>query len=139
MDYQQIKNFRNEKSSFAAKLGIVVEEVRQGYARAVKTIRSDDTNPLGRAHGASLFAIADTACGSAAASYGFQSVTLNANYNFISGASAGDCITAEARETKHGKTISVYDVTLIDQNEKLVGTATMTFYSLGLPLPLDRE
>ena len=45
-------------------------------------------------------------------------------------------ITAEAREVKYGSTVSVYDVTLTDQNGMLVGSATMTFYCLKEPLDL---
>ena len=136
MDYQKIKNFRNDRSPFAHRMGIVVEQVGPGYARTVKTITEEDLNPLGRAHGAVLFAVADTACGSAAASYGFQAVTLNASYNFLRGAAVGDVITAEAREVKHGATISVYDALLSDQSGKPVGSAAMTFYTLDKPLDL---
>ena len=136
MDYGEIAKYRNNRSRFAQKMGIWVEEIREGYAKAVKTIGEDDTNPVGRAHGAVLFALADTACGSAAASYGFQSVTLNASYNFLRGAAVGDVITAEAREVKHGATISVYDTLLTDQSGKPVGSATMTFYTLDKPLDL---
>ena len=60
MDYGEIAKYRNNRSRFARKMGIYVEEIREGYARAVKTIQEDDTNPLGRAHGAVLFALADS-------------------------------------------------------------------------------
>ena len=52
MDYQKIKNFRNDRSPFAHRMGIVVEQVGPGYARTVKTITEEGLNPLGRAHGA---------------------------------------------------------------------------------------
>ena len=136
MDYEKITLFRNKRSAFAQRMGIVVEDIQEGYARAVKTITEEDTNPLGRAHGAVLFAVADTACGSAAASYGKKSVTLNATYHFLRGGAVGDHIIAEAREVKHGSTISVYDAQLKDQEGRLVGSATMTFYTLDEPLDL---
>ena len=136
MDYGEIAKYRNNRSRFAQKMGIWVEEIREGYAKAVKTISEDDTNPVGRAHGAVLFALAAIACGSAAVSHGYKCVTLNATYNFLRGGMAGDTVTAEAREIKYGNTVSVYDVTLTDQNGTLVGTATMTFYCLKEPLDL---
>jgi acyl-CoA thioesterase len=136
MDYQKVTEYRNRRSAFAQRMGIVVEEIREGYARAVKTVTAEDTNPLGRAHGAVLFAVADIACGSAAAAYGRKAVTLNASYNFLRGCSVGDRVTAEAREVKHGATISVYDAVVTDQNGKPVGSATMTFYTLDEPLDL---
>ena len=136
MDYQKIMDFRNQRSAFAKRMGIEVVELREGYARAVKMIHEEDTNPLGRAHGAVLFAVADTACGSAACSYGKKAVTLNSTYNFLRGGAVGDLITAEAREVKHGATISVYDAVVTDQDGKLVGSATMTFYTMDEPLDL---
>lgn len=136
MDYEKIRDFRNRRSAFAQRIGIEVEELREGYARAVKTITEEDTNPLGRAHGAVLFAVADTACGSAACSYGRKAVTLNATYHFLRGGAVGDRVTAEAREVKHGATISVYDAVVADQNGRLVGSATMSFYTLDEPLDL---
>lgn len=136
MDYQKIVAFRNLRSPFVQRMGIEVEDIQEGYARAVKTIREEDTNPLGVAHGAVLFAVADTACGSAAASYGRKSVTLNAAYQFLRSGAVGDRITAEAREVKHGSTISVYDAVVKDQEGRLVGSATMTFYTLDQPLDL---
>lgn len=136
MDYQKITEYRNERSPYVKRSGIVVEEIREGYARAVKTIQPEDTNHLGGAHGAVLFALADTACGSAAASHGYKAVTLNASYNFLHGCSAGDRITAQAQEIKRGSTVSVYEVLLTRQDGTAVGNASMSFYNLKQPLEL---
>ena len=68
---------------FAQRLGIFVEEIGPGYARAVKDITAEDANPVGVAHGGCYFSLADTACGSAMASHGYYAVTVNASYNFL--------------------------------------------------------
>ena len=78
--------------------------------------------------------MADTACGSAAASLGFRAVTLNANYNYFRSARVGDHLTAEAREAKSGRNICVYEVTVHDQDNRLLGTGTFTFYQLDQAL-----
>lgn len=134
MELDHIRTYRNDRSAFTQKMGILTTEIREGYARAVKTVGTDDTNPVGRCHGAVLFALADIACGSAAVSHGTKAVTMNASYNFLRGCKPGDVITAEAREVKRGATISVYDATLTDQEGRLVGTATMHYYDLKEPL-----
>jgi len=136
MDYQKITDYRNEQSSFSQQLEIVAEVTGLGTATAVKTIRRQDTNPLGVAHGAAVFAVADTACGTAAASYGYKAVTLDASYSFLRSAMVGDVVTATATEVKHGRTISVYDCVVTDQHGRKVGNATMTFYCLGEKLEL---
>ena len=81
--------------------------------------------------------MADNAAGSARAAYGEQAVTLNAQYTFMRAAKAGDVLTAEARETKHGGTVCVFDIRITDQDGNLDGTGTFTFYNLKKPLKID--
>ncbi len=38
MDYQKLKDTRNSTNPFAQRLGIFVEEIGPGYARAVKDV-----------------------------------------------------------------------------------------------------
>ena len=100
MDYKKLRDTRNSSNPFAQRLGIFVEEIGPGYARAVKDITAEDANPVGVAHGGCYFSLADTACGSAMASHGYYAVTVNASYNFLRSAKLGDHLVAEARETK---------------------------------------
>ena len=104
MDYKKLRDTRNSSNPFAQRLGIFVEEIGPGYARAVKDITAEDANPVGVAHGGCYFSLADTACGSAMASHGYYAVTVNASYNFLRSAKLGDHLVAEARETKPGRT-----------------------------------
>ena len=105
-----------------------------GYAKVVKAVTEDDLNPVDVAHGGLFFSMADNAAGSAMAAYGEQAVTLNAQYNFMRAAKAGDVLTAEAREAKHGGTVCVFDIRITDQDGNLDGTGTFTFYNLKKPL-----
>ena len=136
MDFQKVAEYRNNHNPYARRLGIFVEEIGPGYGRAVKTITTEDLNPLNYAHGGVYFSMADTACGSAMASYGHMAVTMNASYNFFRSANPGDRLTAEAHEVKHGQTICVYDVRITDQNGALLGTGTFTFYQLEKAIDL---
>ena len=135
MDYQKIVEYRNARNPYVQRQGIQVEEIGPGYARVTKTVIPEDANPLGVPHGGVYFTMADTACGSAMASYGYKAVTMNASYNFFRSANMGDLLTAEAQEAKHGQTVSVYEVRIANQNGTLLGTGTFTFYQL--PEKLD--
>ena len=115
MDYKKLRDTRNSSNPFAQRLGIFVEEIGPGYARAVKDITAEDANPVGVAHGGCYFSLADTACGSAMASHGYYAVTVNASYNFLRSAKLGDHLVAEARETKPGRTLCFYEVEIRDQ------------------------
>ena len=136
MNYQKMADYRNSHNPYVQRQGVFVEEISPGYARITKTVVPEDANPLGVPHGGVYFTMADTACGSAMASYGYKAVTMNAGYNFFRSANVGDCLTAEAREVKHGKTVCVFEVHITDQNGALLGTGTFTFYSLSEKLDI---
>ena len=136
MNYQQMADYRNSHNPYVQRQGVFVEEISPGYARVTKTVVPEDANPLGVPHGGVYFTMADTACGSAMASYGYKAVTMNAGYNFFRSANVGDYLTAEAREVKHGKTVCVFEVHITDQNGALLGTGTFTFYSLSEKLDI---
>ena len=136
MDFQKMTEYRNTHSPYVQRQGIVVEEIGPGYARVTKTVVPEDANPLGVPHGGVYFTMADTACGSAMASYGYKAVTMNAGYNFFRSANVGDRLTAEAREVKHGQTVCVFEVRITEQSGTLLGTGTFTFYSLSEKLEI---
>ena len=136
MNYQQMADYRNSHNPYVHRQGIFVEVIGPGFARVTKTVVPEDANPLGVPHGGVYFTMADTACGSAMASHGYKAVTMNASYNFFRSANVGDCLTAEAREVKHGKTVCVFEVRITDQNGVLLGTGTFTFYSLSEKLEI---
>lgn len=128
MDFQKMADYRNTHNPYAQRLGVFVEEIAPGYARATKTIDAQDVNPLGRAHGGVYLSLSDTVSAAATSSYGYMAVTLSSNFNFFRSAGIGDTLTAEAREVKGGNTVCVYEVHITDQNEKLLGSGTLTFY-----------
>jgi acyl-CoA thioesterase len=93
-------------------LGIAVLEVGSGTARSRMTVRADMVNGHGIAHGAFVFAVADTAFACACNSYGPVSVAAAAEIAFVAPAYANDVLEAEAVErTRFGRS-GIYDVTV---------------------------
>ena len=133
MDLKKILDSRNANNPYAALLGIRVEEIGSGTARAVMTLEPRHLNPVGVPHGGVYFSLADTACGSAMASHGYYAVTISTSYEFLRSGRPGDTLTAVATEIKGGKTICVFDVHITNQEGTLLGSGTFTFYKL------DRE
>lgn len=127
MDFEKFKKFRNECNPFAQKLEIVVTEVSEGYAKLEMTVKPDDVNPQGTAHGGVTYTMADISAGAACASRGYYASTINSTYNYLRASQIGDKLTSVAKERKAGKKICVYDVEITDQNDKLVGTGTFTY------------
>ena len=136
MDLEKLRKFRNDKNPYAALLGIHVEEIGLGTARATIHLEDRHLNPVGVPHGGVYFSLADTACGSAMASHGYYAVTVNASYNFLRSAKLGDHLVAEARETKGGRTLCFYHVEIRDQAGTLLGSGDFTFYKLDREIPL---
>lgn len=130
MDFQKFIEYRNTRNPFSQHMGLVTVDAAPGYARVIKTVTETDMNPFGNAHGGVYFALADTTAGAASATHGRKTVTINASYNYLRGAVLGDTLTAEAREVKAGRTIGVYEVTLKDQNDRLLGTGQFTFFMM---------
>ena len=137
MDFEKLRQYRNESNAFARKLGIVVEEIRPGYARSRKVTLADETNPAGTTHGGVCFTMADLTAGAASAAHGCVSATVNADYQYLRACHTGDTLTAEAVEVKSGRTLCVYEVKITDQDGKLVGMGTYTFFIKDKPLPVE--
>jgi acyl-CoA thioesterase len=93
-------------------LGIDVSDAADGHATARMPVRADMVNGHGIAHGAFLFAVADTAFACACNSYGPVTVAAAADITFVAPARLGDVLEAQAVErTRFGRS-GIYDVTV---------------------------
>ena len=93
-------------------LGIEVLDVGPGTARSRLTVRRDMVNGHGIAHGAFVFAVADTAFACACNSHGPITVAAAAEITFVAPAYADDVLEAHAVErTRFGRS-GIYDVTV---------------------------
>lgn len=129
--------YRNEHNEYASFMGIRTTEMKEGYARGELPVRKEFTNAIGSIHGGCLFSLADTIGGSAASSYGIRATTLSSDFHYLSPGIGVDKLYAEAIEIKNGKRISVYDVSVTDENGKLLAKGNFTFYKMGVPLLPD--
>ncbi len=127
MDCEQLRAYRNAKNPFGKKLGIYIEELRPGYAKAVKTVTEEDLNPVQVPHGGIYFSMADTACGSAMVAYGTVAVTINCSFSFLKSARVGERLTAEARELQSGRSVCVLEARVTGEQEELFALGTFTF------------
>ena len=130
MDFEAIRIRRNETNPYGKRMGMWIEEIREGYARVVKEVTQEDLNSVGVPHGGVYFSMADTASAAAMASRSCHCVTIGTTYNFLRSAKPGDRLTAEARESKAGRTICFYEVEVRDQDGRLLGTCSTSFFRL---------
>jgi acyl-CoA thioesterase len=93
-------------------LGIELLECTPGRAVTSMRVRPDMANGHAIAHGALVFAVADTAFACACNGYGDVTVAAGADITFVAPARVGDTLVAEAVErTRFGRS-GLYDVTV---------------------------
>lgn len=90
--------------------GIVIDEMREGYARISMTIAANMLNGYGTAHGGMIFALADTAFAYACNSRNEKSVAQQASVVFLTAVREGERLTAEASEQGLAGRSGVYSV-----------------------------
>lgn len=130
MNYDEMIEFRNKNSKFAAHVGIRITEIKPGYAKGEMLVAEHHKNAIKSIHGGCLFSIADTIAGTAAVSRGKRMTTMSSDFHFLSPGIDVKKLIAVAIEIKCGKKISVYDVEVFNEKEALLAKGTFTFYNL---------
>ncbi len=105
--------FARDRASQA--LGMRVTGVRPGWARVVMPVRADMVNGHGVCHGGIVFALGDSAFAFACNSYNDSTVGAAATIDFLSGARAGDELTAEATELWRTRRNGLYEIVVTNQ------------------------
>ena len=93
-------------------LGMVLDEVRPGYARISMRVRADMVNGHSICHGGLVFALADSAFAFACNSYNRVAVAQACDIVFVAPARLGDVLVAEAVERSRFGRNGIYDVTV---------------------------
>lgn len=120
----------NAPHQFSYENGIEVVDVEQDYAKGELTVGPNSINPMGNVHGGALCTLADVVAGSCACSRGGTCVTTGSTMEFLRPAN-GTKITCVATPKRMGKTVSVIQVELINDQNMTVATGTFTFYMFG--------
>lgn len=81
---------------FSSWLGIEILEVSLGKCKVGLKIRPEMLNSMQKAHGGITYALADTAFGFAANTYGKYAVSIETSINHIEALGVDDYITAES-------------------------------------------
>jgi acyl-CoA thioesterase len=112
-------------------LDITLEECSPGYARVKMPMRPEYVNFNGMVFGGIVMAIADQAFAYGTNSILTPNLAVQFNINLISAVSATDVLTAECRVAKSGRRISVSEMTVTNQDGRLVAKATGTTLYTG--------
>lgn len=117
---------KEKTEPIAGFLGIKLEELTEGYARVTMKMRPEYINFNGMVFGGIVMAVADQAFAYATNSRLSPNLAIQFNINLISAVAAEDELTAECRVVKSGRRVSVSEMTVTNQNDRLVARATGT-------------
>ena len=115
----------------ASFLNMRLLELQPGYARVMLKVLPEHQNFNGVAFGGITMAVADQAFAYTVNSMRRPNVASQFNIHFIAAAKAGDELTAEGRVVKSGRKVSIAEMTVTNQDGKLIARAT------GTTIPLE--
>ncbi len=101
-------------------------ELSEGYARVAMKLKHEYGNFNGMVFGGIIMSLADQAFAYATNSVITPNVASQFNIHFIAGAAVGDDLTAECRVVKSGRRVCISEMTVTNQDGKLIARATGT-------------
>jgi acyl-CoA thioesterase len=121
-------------------LGMVLEEVRPGYARMRMTVRKDMVNGHDLCHGGLIFTLADSTFAYACNSRNRVTVAQGAAIEFLAPSRVGDVLTAVGEERHLRGRNGVYDIVVTNQaGERIALFRGKSFGLEGEVVPTDAE
>ncbi len=117
----------------AVHLGITLEQVRPGYARASMTVGPQLLNSVGTAHGGATMALLDVVHAAVSNSHGTVAVAQDVHTEFLAAGVPGDRLVAEGVELHRSRRTAVYRIEARAQDGRLVATALARVFRTERP------
>ncbi|SFK91103.1 PaaI family thioesterase [Geodermatophilus ruber] len=124
---------RLREDPLAGHLGIELEQVRPGYARASMTVGPELLNAVGTAHGGATMALLDVVHAAVSNSHGTVAVAQNVHTEFLAAGRPGDRLVAEGIEVHRSSRSAVYRLDARAQDGRLVATALARVFRTERP------
>ncbi|HLM04921.1 MAG TPA: hotdog fold thioesterase [Blastococcus sp.] len=117
----------------AAHLGITLDQVRPGYARASMTVAPTHLNAVGMAHGGATMALLDVVHAAVSNSHGTVAIAQDVHTEFLAAGKPGDRLEAEGVELHRSSRTAVYRIEARAQDGRLVATALARVFRTDRP------
>jgi acyl-CoA thioesterase len=101
-------------------LGMLLAEIRPGYARMTMPVRADMLNGHQTCHGGYIFMLADSAFAFACNSHNHNTVGAGCSIDYLAPGREGDVLTAEATEQALAGKTGVYDIKVVNQEGRTI-------------------
>ena len=109
-----------EKDGASQQMGMVIDEIKRGYARQSMTISESMINGHKIAHGGCIFTLADSTFAFACNTYNQLAVAQHCSISYVAPSHLGDRLTAVAEERHRQGRNAIYDITVTNQDGETV-------------------
>jgi acyl-CoA thioesterase len=109
-----------ERDPASQALGMLLAEIKPGYARMTMAVRPDMLNGHQTCHGGYIFMLADSAFAFACNSHNHNTVGAGCTIDYLAPGRLGDLLTAVAVEQALSGKTGVYDVKVSNQEGRTV-------------------
>lgn len=117
---QEVLSLMMERDFFSQWLGLEFVSVTQGHCELKFKVKKEMLNGFHSIHGGILFSAADSAFAFACNSHGWANVALECSISYARPAFEGQSLTLTAKEINRGKTTGIYEVSIKNEEDKLV-------------------
>src|ERR1700712_1766529 len=117
----------------AAHLGITLEQVRPGYARASMTVAPTHLNAVGTAHGGGTMALLDVVHAAISNSHGTVAIAQDVHTEFLTAGKPGERLVCEGVEVHRSSRTAVYRIDAQGEDGRPVATALARVFRTDRP------
>jgi acyl-CoA thioesterase len=117
----------------AAHLGITLEQVRPGYARASMTVGPELLNAVGTAHGGATMALLDVVHAAVSNSHGTVAIAQDVHTEFLTAGRPGERLVCEGVELHRSSRTAVYRIDAHGADGRPVATALARVFRTDRP------
>ena len=130
-DYVMELKSKEKKEPIASFLKMRLLELNPGYAKVAIKLAPEYQNFNSFVFGGVIMSVADQAFAYASNSLAHPSVATQFNIHFVNGAGANDELIAECRVIRSGRRVGISEMTVTNQEGKLIAKATGTTIPLS--------
>lgn len=105
---------------FSDWMDIQILDLGLGFCTLSCTTKKEMLNGFEILHGGITYSISDSALAFASNSYGFKCVSIETSISHLRPVNVNTTLTAKCTEIHRGKTIGIYNVDIIDENDRIV-------------------
>ena len=127
MSKQEKPDELNARCAYNRHNGIVITDISDELCVVEGELVPQTMNPLGMAHGGFVYSLCDVAAGALVRQFEPNFVTLSASINYLR-PSRGTRLRAEGRLVKKGRTVSVVDTFVYDDQDRLTARGSFEIY-----------